>query len=405
MQFGQSRVLHGLVVWLAVIGILVGASLPTRPVAALVEPFNPVFIITDEEFNDAAAMSCDQIQAFLNERTGILKTYVDPVNGKYASQIICEQAVTFGINPRLILVMIQKEMRMLTETEPDERQIAWSAGCGPGWDSTAGFTNQIECVARTLRKRYDNAELGGSVDGIAPFNRATLALYRYTTHVDGNEDFWKIWTRYFAGSGNSANMPAFTISSAPPASPPAESAPATTAAAAPAAAAAPSVGGAVETIIVDSRNLELTPALNTDSACRSGWAVGTRGMGGHHLATPNVAEPGNSTNAATWRPTIAVAGIYRVSVFVPNRVKLDWACGDMPAKYDTTHATYTVQHRDGVTSYAVNQEPLHDEWVSLGTYYFDVGTAGSLTVSDLTGEPDNSRWVSIDEAKFEWVQP
>ena len=50
---------------------------------ALVDPFNPDFFMTDEEFNDASALSCDQIQAFLNERKGILKSYVD--EGKAAA--------------------------------------------------------------------------------------------------------------------------------------------------------------------------------------------------------------------------------------------------------------------------------------------------------------------------------
>ena len=276
------RLVHALVIWLVMAGVLAGLSLTARPARALVEPFNPVFIITDEEFNDAAAMSCDQIQAFLNERSGILKGYVDPANGKWASQIVCEQAATFGINPRLILVMIQKEMRLLTETEPDARQIAWAAGCGPGWDDTAGFATQVECLARTLRKRFDNAQLGESVDGVAPFNRATFALYKYTTHVDGNEDFWKIWTRYFAGSSSGVSTSVW-VNSAPAPAP----APAPDVRVVPAASVANNVGGAVEPILVDSRNLETTPALTANSTCRSGWAVGTKGMGGHHLATPD----------------------------------------------------------------------------------------------------------------------
>ena len=383
---------HALVIWLAVAGVLAGSCLVAQPANALVEPFNPIYIITDEEFNDASSMSCGQIQAFLNDRSGILKSYVDPANGKWASQIVCEQAAAFNVNPRLLLIMLQKEMRLLTETEPDERQIAWAAGCGPGWDSTAGFATQMECLARTLRKRFDNAQLGKSVDGIAPFNRATLALYKYTTHADGNEDFWKIWTRYFAGSSGSG--PAWVSASPPPV--PVAPAP---------VVAIGNIGGAIEPIIVDSRNLETTPALTANSTCRSGWAVGTHGMGGHHLVTPNVETQAESTNVATWRPTISVAGAYRVQVFVPNRTKIDWPCGSVTAKYDTTHATYVVQHRDGVNSYSVDQEPLHDDWVDVGTYYFDVGTAGSVSLSDYTGEPTGSRWVSFDEARFEFVSP
>ena len=113
----------------------------------------------------------------------------------------------------------------------------------------------------------------------------------------------------------------------------------------------------------------------------------------------------DSTNAAVWRPSIARAGAYRVSVYVPNRAKLDWGCGGVTAIWDTSNAVYQIKHRDGLTSYAVNQQPLGDDWVVLGTYYFAAGSEGYVKLSDLTGEPSNTRWVTMDEAKWEWVQP
>ncbi|MEK7103151.1 MAG: hypothetical protein AAB870_02290, partial [Patescibacteria group bacterium] len=38
-----------------------------------------------------------------------------------------------------------------------------------------------------------------SIDGqlVIPENNATAALYNYTPHLHGNENFWKLWTRYF----------------------------------------------------------------------------------------------------------------------------------------------------------------------------------------------------------------
>ena len=343
---------------------------------ALVEPFNPDFFITDEEFNDANAMTCEQVQGFLNERKGILKSYVD--EGKLAAQIICEQASTFSVNPRMLLTMMQKEMGLLTDPTPNPGALNWATGCGPGWDSTKGFATNLECGARTLRKYFDKATPGTPINGSTPANRATAALMKYNESVSGSQDFWNIWTRYFDNTVGNGPSNVNATSTGEVLTPP---------------------------IIVDSKGLETMPPLKPNSTCRSGWAVGVKGLGGHHIATPNVATAAESTNVAIWRPSIARAGAYRVSIYVPNRAKLDWGCGGITAVWDTTNAQYQIKHRDGVTAYAINQQPLGDAWVDIGTYYFNAGTDGYVKISDLTGEPSNTRWVSMDEAKFEWVQP
>lgn len=341
---------------------------------ALVDPFNPDYFITDEEFNDANAMSCEQIQAFLNERKGILKSYVD--EGKPAAQIICEQAQVFSVNPRILLTMMQKEMGLLTDPTPNPGALNWATGCGPGWESTKGFANNIECGARTLRKYFDKATPGTPLNGSTPANRATAALMKYNERVEGSQTFWTIWKRYFENTVGNGPSSVNAASTGEVVTPP---------------------------IVVDSQSLETTPPLKPTSTCRSGWAIGPKGLGGHHLATPNVAKAGESTNAAVWRPNIARPGAYRVSIYVPNRAKLDWACGGVTAVWDTTNAVYQIKHRDGVTTYAINQQPLGDVWVNLGTYYFAAGTDGSVRLTDLTGEPSNTSWVVMDEARWEWV--
>lgn len=338
--------------------------LAPAPAFGLIEPFEPTFIISDEEYNDAAAMSCEQIQAFLNERTGILKGYVD--EEQTAAQIICMYAQAFSINPRLLLVLAQKEQGLLTDSTPSDYAINWALGCGPGWARTKGFATQVECAARTLRRNYDRGGVGEVIDGITSTNRGTQALYRYTNHQWGNIDLFKIWTRYF---------PSSAFSGIPP------------------------------EIVVDSRKVELTPPIKGDPTCRYGWAIGRKARGGHHVATPNVASAAESTNKAVWRPYIPREGAYRVMVFVPNRAPIVWPCAELEATLDTTDARYTIKHRDGVTSYAINQEPIHDDWVDLGTYYFSAGTDNTVTLDDVTGEPANSRWISIDDMKFVWVQP
>ena len=380
--------------WLGLSLCLVAMLLPVRQTQAIVLPFDATYILSDEEFNNAGALSCDQIQAFLNERPGILKGYFD--EGKPASQIFCEQAARFSLNPRILLTLAQKEMRVLSDPEPDEKQLAWALGCGPGWNSTRGFANQVECAARTLRKRFDKDQLGEVVDGVVPANRATLALYGYTTHVWGNQDFHKIWTQYWPDD----------VAAQPVAIGGQQTAPA---AAASALADLPVVDVAtaypINPIIVDSRIVETVPQIKANTTCRSGWGLGTRGLGGHMFVTPNSATLAESTNWAIWRPQIPAAGLYRVSVFVPERAAVVWACGNLAAVLDTSSARYEVRHANGSSAVTVNQAPLGDVWVDLGSFYFNIGSNGYVKLSDVTGEPSNTRWVSFDEVKFEFIQP
>jgi hypothetical protein len=267
----------------------------------------------------------------------------------------------------VLLVMMQKEMGLLTDPTPTDGALNWAMGCGPGWPATRGFAVNVECGARTLRRNFDRPGLGQeSIEGVTPTNRGTLALFRYTEHVEGNQDFWKIWTGYF---------PSSVASGIPP------------------------------EIFVDSRNVELTPQIKRDPACLHGWASGSKARGNHHLVTPNVATQAESTNTAIWRPYLPREGAYRVFVFIPDRDPVQWACGPLEAKLDTTNARYTIKHRDGVTTYTVNQAPIHDGWVEIGSYYFAAGSDGYLQIDDVTGESSNTRWISIDDAKFVWLQP
>ena len=222
--------------------MLVTFAVPSR-VDALSDPFNPSAVITDGEFNDTGVMPCGAIQDFLAQRTGVLKSYV--LDNKSAAQIICEQARRFGINARILLVLLQKEQGLLSDTSPDQSQFDWAAGCAPGMDEARGFANQVECAARTMRNRFDSAPLGTAIDGVTPSNRGTFALFRYNNHVQGVRDFWRIWTHYWPATGE----------------------------------------GSIPTeIFVDSRDIETTPSVK--DPCRSGWLTGTKGFTGYNLVTP-----------------------------------------------------------------------------------------------------------------------
>ena len=340
--------------------LIIASLLMPATVAAISDPYDPANVISDAEFGDTASMPCGAIQDFLNQRTGILKSYV--LDGKTAAQMICEQTRRFSVNPRIVLVLLQKEQGMLGDTSPYQSQYDWAVGCAPGHSEAQGLPNQFECAARTLRNRFDQATVGESVAGVVPVNRATIALLRYNNTPQGNHDFWRIWTRYWPATG---------------------------------------INAAPTQMFVDPADLEATPAIK--DPCRSGWLTGSYGYSGVNLVTPNATGTADSTNSAIWRPSIPREGPYQVSVFIPARKSMPWPCGDNAIVWDTSHARYTVKHRDGVTTYEVNQAPLHDEWVNIGTYYFTQSRDGYVLLTDQTGEDTMTRYVSFDEARWVWA--
>ncbi|MBA3679280.1 hypothetical protein H0W80_03795 [Candidatus Saccharibacteria bacterium] len=213
--------------------------------------FNPGRIIDDGVFTNKASMSAQDIQIFLNSKvnscnTGYtcLKDYIE--NGKSASQIIWEQSQNYNINPQVIIVTLQKENGLVTDTFPQAWQYRTAMGfacpdsgsCDPAY---YGFTNQVGQGARHFRNYFDNnpnwfipytpgastikwspnASCGSSQVFIE--NRSTAALYSYTPYQPnqaalnnlyglgdncsayGNRNFWRDFTDWF-GSTNSTEF-------------------------------------------------------------------------------------------------------------------------------------------------------------------------------------------------------
>ncbi len=179
--------------------------------------FNPNFIISDYEMRDYKAMSYDEIKNFL-ERKGKLnrQTLVDK-NGivQYAAEIIYRAAQDYQINPKVLLVTLQKEQSLIEEDSPTDDRLDWAMGyavcddCSkddPGIQKFKGFGKQVDRAAWRLNYYFANPdefyfEVGQTfnIDGVqvTPANQATVNLYNYTPHIHGNENFWKIWNRWF----------------------------------------------------------------------------------------------------------------------------------------------------------------------------------------------------------------
>lgn len=184
--------------------------------------FNPNFIISDADLENYLTMDETSIQQFLNEKSGILKStnFVD-TDGvtKTAAQIIARAARENRINPRFLLVMLQKEQSLITDSTPSDKQIDWATGYAvcdncllsdPKVAKNKGFANQVHSAAALMNYYRENMNTASwikrkgvtytiSKTSVTPLSNATAYLYTYTPHLHGNENFYKIWNSWFKG--------------------------------------------------------------------------------------------------------------------------------------------------------------------------------------------------------------
>lgn len=199
----------------------------TTQVANATGVFNPNLIIQDHDINDYQSMTAVEIQRFLESKKSFLASYltVDIAgNSLKASQAIYNVAQSSKVNPKFIIVLLQKEQSLIEEANPSQRSLDWATGYGcPDGDACntrwQGFYKQINSASLQFRDYIDNPHLYTYKKGqtytfknsystlvqettvVTPANNSTAALYNYTPHVyNGNYNFWKIWNRYFQGS-------------------------------------------------------------------------------------------------------------------------------------------------------------------------------------------------------------
>ncbi len=177
--------------------------------------FNPNLIISDYEFTDYNSMTLDDIYNFLKKKNSYLTNFVDPQSRMLAAQIIYDNAQLYRINPKVLIVTLQKEQSLITDRTPTQDQLNWATGYGvcdscsksdPKIQKYKGFTNQVDYAASAFRLFYNNPYRYGFkvgktyyIDGkrVTISNRATHALYIYTPHIHGNKNFYKIWQDWF----------------------------------------------------------------------------------------------------------------------------------------------------------------------------------------------------------------
>lgn len=222
--------------------------------------FDPGYIISDAEFYDGYAMTVAQVQAFLDARVpacnggplGCLKDYrqstVNIAADRYcdgyrggasesAATIIVNVARSCGINPKAILVLLEKEQGLVTSRAPSRwaYQAATGMSCpdtAPCDPSVAGFFYQVFYGVRQYQvyrafpasfnhragqvnqvRYHPNASCG--TRSLFIQNDATAGLYNYTPYTPntaalanmygtgdacssyGNRNFWRLYSDWF----------------------------------------------------------------------------------------------------------------------------------------------------------------------------------------------------------------
>ncbi|HEY0506901.1 MAG TPA: hypothetical protein VGD12_02455, partial [Blastococcus sp.] len=258
-----------LVALVLLVGTLIGVGDRPGAQAAIAGDFDAGNIISDAAFFDPGRMSDHQVQAFLDARgsscvageQACLKDYITTTGSRgadaycrgypgglvqSAAQIIVGVAGSCGVNPQVLLVLLEKEQRLVTRTQPTSIQYTKAVGyacpdtapCNPAY---AGLFNQLYSASHRFQEyaepannfRYKagqwnsigynpNADCGAGNVFIA--NRATAGLYNYTPYQPnaaamgnlygtgdvcsayGNRNFWRMFSDWFgnpqAGGGH-----------------------------------------------------------------------------------------------------------------------------------------------------------------------------------------------------------
>lgn len=241
--------------------------------AANAADWNPGNIIDDSVFYDGSALSASDIQAFLqkqvpNCRSGYtcLKDYRqntdDRPADKYcngyagaanesAATIIAKVGLSCGISQKALLVLLEKEQRLVSSTWPEDFQYKAATGQGcpdtaPCDPATQGFFYQVFYAARQFEVYRLNPTWWGYQAGrwnnilfnpttscgtqrVYIENAATAGLYIYTPYVPnaaalrnlygegdscsayGNRNFWRIFTDWFGSTRYQPPVPRYGV--------------------------------------------------------------------------------------------------------------------------------------------------------------------------------------------------
>jgi N-acetylmuramoyl-L-alanine amidase len=148
----------------------------------------------------------------------------------------------------------------------------------------------------------------------------------------------------------------------------------------------------------------LTPTYD-DGMCGSGWYTFTNQRGQPAYLTLNAQIEDQITHQAAWQVDLPIDGEYRLEAFIPDHGAINWLCPEKTISWDTSHAVYEITHANGTSYTPVDQAPIANAWVDLGTFYFSGEEAAAVTLTDVTGEPFQTKTVSASALRFTFTPP
>jgi photosystem II stability/assembly factor-like uncharacterized protein len=135
------------------------------------------------------------------------------------------------------------------------------------------------------------------------------------------------------------------------------------------------------------------------------WYPFSNNRGHTAYLTLNTSDPSHSTNSGEWHPLIPQAGYYQVEAYLAGHDPITWCTGaGRTINQDTTQARYSIHHDYGVTNRTVSQDPLSNQWIILGEYYFSAGNGGYVSLSDLNAEAEYSTTISFSAMRFSFTR-
>lgn len=205
-----------LIAFFTAVSTLLGVATPALA-------FDPEYIISDAELTDSYSMDLNQVRSFLSSRGALGDMRLPDHEGRtrWAADIIWYAAQNNGINPKVLLVMLQKEQSLIEDEDPSQKQLDWAMGyavcdsCSLSDGSLSrwqGFGKQVNSASMQFIDGYladinthgvtagkYGPDVPVSIDGetIVPQNSATAALYAYTPHFHGNQNFAYLWQAWF----------------------------------------------------------------------------------------------------------------------------------------------------------------------------------------------------------------
>ncbi len=135
-------------------------------------------------------------------------------------------------------------------------------------------------------------------------------------------------------------------------------------------------------VVVD--NDDGTPTYTETGSWTTSTSTGYNG-GTYRYAYSNTSS---ETATATYTPNIPEEGWYWVSVYFKE------------SSNRSVDTRYTVNHAGGSTTVSVNQEVHGETWYYIGQFYFDAGTGGSVTLSNLTSDGTATQAIISDAVRF-----